>query len=114
MTNKVESDNQRVKFMQMLTGLEDFLATDINQAQYKMRADQRVLEKYSEVTQNDSHWRTLETFDDFVIDQASDCTAYFDSFAEQEKLKQKCLQLKQVLDQKTEQYMQIEKRAVGV
>jgi hypothetical protein len=50
MTNTVESDNQRVKFMQMLTALEDFLATDINQANYKLRAEQRVLEKYAEVT----------------------------------------------------------------
>lgn len=87
MTNKVESDNSRVKFMQMLSGLEDFMASDLNQTNYKMRSDQRVLEKYSEVTQSDSHWRTFETFDDFVIDQLSDCTAYFDTFVEQEKLK---------------------------
>lgn len=100
--------------MQMLSSVEDFIATDLNQTNYKLRSDQRVLEKYSEVTQSDSHWRTFETFDDFIIDQISDCQAYFDSFIDQEKLKAKCVSLKQVLDQKTEQYTQIEKRSVGV
>lgn len=30
MTNKVESDNGRIKLMQMMTNLEDFMATDYN------------------------------------------------------------------------------------
>ena len=42
--------------------------------------------------------------DDFIIDQISDCLAFFDVFAEQEKMRQKCLVLKQTLDQKTENY----------
>ena len=49
MTNKVESDNSKIKLMQMLNGLEDLMATDLNQTNYKLRSDQRVLEKYSEV-----------------------------------------------------------------
>lgn len=63
---------------------------------------------------NDSHWRTFETFDDFIIDQLSDCQSYFDVFADQEKMRQKCLSLKAILDGKIEQYTQIEKRQVGV
>jgi hypothetical protein len=31
-------------------GLEDFIATDLNIPNYKLRSDQRVLEKYPEVT----------------------------------------------------------------
>ena len=30
MTNKVESDNGRIKLMQIMTNLEDFMATDYN------------------------------------------------------------------------------------
>ena len=30
MTNKVESDNSLIKLMNMLTNLEDFMATDLN------------------------------------------------------------------------------------
>ena len=32
MTNKVESDNSRIKLMQMMANLEDFMATDYNQS----------------------------------------------------------------------------------
>jgi hypothetical protein len=39
MTNKVESDNGRIKLMQMMANLEDFMATDFNQSQYKLRSD---------------------------------------------------------------------------
>jgi hypothetical protein len=46
MTNKVESDNSRIKLMNMLTNLEDFMATDLNQPFYKNRSENRVLEKY--------------------------------------------------------------------
>ena len=73
MTNKVESDNGRIKLMQMMANLEDFMATDFNQSQYKLRSDQRILEKYTEVANNDSHWRAFETIDDFVRDQLADC-----------------------------------------
>ena len=53
---------------------------------------------------NDSHWKSFETFDDFAIDQLADCQAFFDVFLDQDKLKQKCLALKQTLDIKTETY----------
>lgn len=94
MTNKVESDNSRSKLMQSLGNLEDFMTSELNQNSYKLRSKQRVLEKYTEVACNDSHWRTFETFDDFIIDQLSDCQSYFDLFADQEKMRQKCLALK--------------------
>lgn len=58
------------------------MATDLNITHYKLRSDQRVLEKYQEVACNDSHWRTFETFDDFIIDQLSDCQSYFDVFVD--------------------------------
>jgi predicted CopG family antitoxin len=111
MTNKVESDNQRSKLLQSLTQVEDFLATDLGNTQLKTRAQQKVLERYQEVAcTNDAHWRAFETVDDFIIDQLSDCLAFFDVFQEQEKMRQKCLQLKLTLDQKTENYSQVEKR----
>ena len=46
MTNKVESDNQRSKLLQALTQVEDFMATDLGNTQYKTRAQQKVLERY--------------------------------------------------------------------
>lgn len=108
MTNKVESDNGRIKLMQMMANLEDFMATDFNQSQYKLRSDQRILEKYTEVANNDSHWRAFETIDDFVRDQLADCQAFFEVFSDQEKLRQKCLSLKATLDQRSESYAQLE------
>lgn len=113
MTNKVESDNSRTKLMQSLGQLEDFLAQDLNQSHYKLRAQQKVLDKYQEVAVNDSHWKSFETFDDFAIDQLADCQAYFDVFADQDRLKLKCQQLKQTLDARTETYTQIDKRQGG-
>jgi hypothetical protein len=35
MTNKVEQDNSKSKLMQMLTSLEDFMASDLNAGNYK-------------------------------------------------------------------------------
>lgn len=46
MTNKVEQDNSKTKLMQMLTSLEDFMASDLNVTNYKQRQNNRVLEKY--------------------------------------------------------------------
>lgn len=68
MTNKVESDNSRIKLMQTLNNLEDLMATELGNSTYKSRSNQKVLEKYKEVACNDSHWKALELFDDFIID----------------------------------------------
>ena len=68
MTNKVESDNSRAKLMQSLQNIEEFMTQDLNVPSYKNRAQQKILERYQEVACNESHWRTFETFDDFVID----------------------------------------------
>ena len=40
MTNKVESDNSRIKLMQTLNNLEDLMATEIGNSQYKIRSNQ--------------------------------------------------------------------------
>jgi hypothetical protein len=82
MTNKVESDNGRIKLMQMMANLEDFMATDFNQGQYKLRSDQRILEKYTEVANNDSHWRAFEITDDFIRDQLADSQSFLEVFSE--------------------------------
>lgn len=82
MTNKVEQDNGRRKLMQLMANLEDFMATDYNQSQYKLRSDQRILEKYGEVANNDSHWRAFEIVDDFIRDQLSDCSSFFEVFTD--------------------------------
>ena len=50
-----------------MADIEDFIASDLGQAQFSMRAEQRVLEKYREVN-NDTHWRALELIDDFIRD----------------------------------------------
>ena len=82
MTNKVESDNNRRNLMTLYCNLEDFLTSDFNQTNFKLRSDQRVLEKYQEVSCNDTHWKTFETIDDFVIEQLSDCQSFFDVFVD--------------------------------
>jgi hypothetical protein len=82
MTNKVESDNGRIKLMQMMANLEDFMATDFNQGQYKLRSDQKILEKYTEVANNDSHWRAFEITDDFIRDQLADSQSFLEVFSE--------------------------------
>ena len=72
MTNKVDYDNQKVKLFQEMAAMEDFIAGDLGDNRYRMRSEQRVLDKFSEVN-NDTHWRALEAVDDFVRDQLSDC-----------------------------------------
>jgi hypothetical protein len=44
MTNKVESDNNRTKFMQQLTVIEDFLTAELNLTSFKARSQSRVLD----------------------------------------------------------------------
>ena len=72
MTNKVEYDNNKVKLFEVMTDLEEFIATELGDNRYVMRSEQRVLDKYSEVN-NDTHWRALEATDDFIRDQLADC-----------------------------------------
>lgn len=67
MTNKVEYDNCKVKLFECMADMEDFMANDISDNRYKMRSEQRVLDKYKEVN-NDTHWRALEVIDDFIRD----------------------------------------------
>ena len=50
-----------------MADIEEFIANDLGQAPFSMRAEQRVLDKYSEVN-NDTHWRALEILDDFIRD----------------------------------------------
>ena len=72
MTNKVEYDNSKVKLFEFMADMEDFIAADIGDNRYRMRSEQRVLDKYKEVN-NDTHWRALEAIDDFIRDQLADC-----------------------------------------
>ena len=72
MTNKVEYDNSAVKLFEAMADMEDFIATDLGDNRVRMRSEQRVLDKFSEVN-NDTHWRALEAIDDFIRDQLADC-----------------------------------------
>ena len=81
MTNKVDYDTQKVRLLNGMADLEEFIANDLMQSNFTMRAEQRVLDKYSEVN-NDTHWRALEMIDDFIRDQLSDCQSFFDVFSE--------------------------------
>lgn len=81
MTNKVEYDNAKVKTLECMGDLEEFIACELGLNKYKVRAEQRVLDKYVEIN-NDKHWRALEMVDDFVRDQLADCLAYQDVYAE--------------------------------
>ena len=67
MTNKVDYDTQKVRLLNGMADLEEFIANDLMQSSFTMRAEQRVLDKYSEVN-NDTHWRALEMIDDFIRD----------------------------------------------
>ena len=67
LTNKVEADNAKTKCFEALADLEELLSSELNINKYKMRAEQRVLDKYRELN-NDTHWRVLETIDDFIRD----------------------------------------------
>ena len=86
MTNKVEYDNNKVKLFEAMADMEDFIAADLISAntgdsRYRMRSEQRVLDKYAEVN-NDTHWRALEAIDDFIRDQLSDCQSLIECFSE--------------------------------
>ena len=67
MTNKVEYDNSKIKLLQSMSDLEDLMASELDDNRYKVRSEQRVLEKYREVN-SDTHWRALEQIDDFIRD----------------------------------------------
>ena len=88
MTNKVDYDTQKVRLLNGMADLEEFIANDLMQSNFTMRAEQRVLDKYSEVN-NDTHWRALEMIDDFIRDQLSDCQSFFDVFSDISRAHQK-------------------------
>jgi hypothetical protein len=48
-----------------MADLEELLASDLGENTF--RSEQRVLEKYAEVN-TDTHWKTLETLDDYIRD----------------------------------------------
>ncbi len=49
MSVKVECDNNKIKVMQALGNLEQMLTAELNTPAFRMRADQRMLDKYTEV-----------------------------------------------------------------
>ena len=65
LTKKVEFDNAKTKCFEALADLEELLSSE--STIHSMRAEQRVLDKYRELN-NDTHWRVLETVDDFIRD----------------------------------------------
>lgn len=67
MTNKVDLDNTKCKLFEAMADMEDFIASDLEDNRYRLRSEQRVLDKYAEVN-NDTHWRALEAVDDFIRD----------------------------------------------
>ena len=71
MTKKVEADVQKQKVFDALADLEELLTSEYHIDHYKMRAEQRVLDNYRELN-NDTHWKVLETIDDFIRDQLTD------------------------------------------
>jgi hypothetical protein len=81
MTKKVESDTAKTKLFEALADLEEFLGGEISNMKYQMRAEQRVLDKFRELN-NDTHWRVLETVDDFVRDQLTDYAAFQEVFSD--------------------------------
>ncbi len=104
MTNKVEYDNNKVKLFEAMADMEDFIAADLigansGDSRYRMRSEQRVLDKYAEVN-NDTHWRALEAIDDFIRDQLSDCQSLIECFAEIQKASMRLATVKQSLDTK--------------
>ena len=82
MTNKVEFDNNKRKLFESMADLEDMIAQNLGDNRFRMISEQRVLDKYSEVN-NDTHWKTLESLDDFIRDQLADCQSILDLFNEQ-------------------------------
>ena len=93
MTNKVDYDQSKVRLFNTMADIEDFIASDLGQTPSQMRAEQRVLDKYSEVN-NDTHWRALETLDDFIRDGLSDCAAFADAFKDIVKANEKLASIK--------------------
>ena len=67
MTNKVEYDQSKIRLFNSMADIEEFIANDSGLTQFTMRAEQRIMDKYSEVN-NDTHWRALEILDDFIRD----------------------------------------------
>ena len=67
MTNKVDYDNAKTKLFEAMGDIEGFLAQEVGDNRFIMRAEQRVLDKHREVN-NDTHWRALEAIDDFIRD----------------------------------------------
>jgi hypothetical protein len=71
MTKKVEAETQKQRCFEALADLEELLTSEYHIDQYKMRSEQRVLVKYGELNV-DTHWKVLETIDDFIRDQLTD------------------------------------------
>ena len=96
-----------------MADMEDFIASDLNDNRYRMRSEQRVLDKYTEVN-NDTHWRSLEAIDDFIRDQLADCQALTECFHEIAKAQVRLATIKQTLDTKTQHFISQEKKQVPV
>ena len=73
-----------------------------------------MLDRFSEVAHNDSHWRALENLDDFIRDQLAEVQSYNEAMSEQAKMQQKCIAHKLTLVDKTEIFTKLEKRQVGM
>jgi hypothetical protein len=112
MTKKVDSDNAKTKCFEALADLEEFLSSEVMINKYQMRAEQRVLDKFSELN-NDTHWRVLETIDDFVRDQLTDYQAFNEVFTDITKQQQRVSTLKAALEQKTDLFITKEKKAAS-
>ena len=113
LTNKFEADNAKKKYFEALADLEELIFSELNINKYKMRAEQRVLDKYRELD-NDTDWRLLETIDDFIRDQLTDCQAFTEVSMEITKAQQKMVALKNTVDSKTEVFINMEKKQTNV
>ena len=113
MTNKTEYDVQKAKFYTQMEELEELIAGELGQNKYLMRAEQKVLDRFSEVN-NDTHWRALESVDDFVRDQLADIQSYQDAFTEISKHHTKMVQVKSQLDAKTTNLATLEKKQISL
>ena len=87
-----------------MADMEDFIASDLGDNKYSMRSEQRVLDKYAEAN-NDTHWRALESMDDFIRDQLADCQALHECFHEIAKAQIKLAEVKQRLDNKMQHFI---------
>ena len=109
MTNKVDYDNAKTKLFEAMGDIEGFLAQEVGDNRFIMRAEQRVLDKHREVN-NDTHWRALEAIDDFIRDQLADCEALTECFSEIFKAQQRMNLAKKDIDYKTQNMITKEKR----